>query len=135
MIRLAMLGTGTIAHSHAQAAQSIAGCDLVAVVNHRPESMARFAEAYAIPRQYATLDALIAEGGIDALIVGTPNALHAAQAIAALNAGVHVLLEKPMAMNATEAGAIVAASESSAALLQVAHCLRFIPDLAAHCAT
>lgn len=131
MIRLAMLGTGTIAHSHALAAKSTAGCELVAVVNHRPRSMAQFADIYEVPRQYASLDALIAEGGIDALIVGTPNALHAEQAIAALNAGIHVLLEKPMAMNATEARAILAASESSAALLQVAHCLRFIPDLAA----
>lgn len=131
MIRLAMLGAGSIAHSHAQAARSLAGCKLVAVVNHRPHSMARFADAYAVPRQYLSLDTLIAEGGIDAVIVGTPNALHAEQAIAALNAGMHVLLEKPMAMNATEARAILAASESSSALLQVAHCLRFIPDLAA----
>ena len=131
MIRLALLGTGTIARSHAEAAQSIAGCDLVAVVNHRPESMARFATSYDIPRQYATIDALIADGDVDAVIVGTPNFLHAGQSIAALNAGLHVLLEKPMALNSTEARAIFAASESSAALLQVAHCLRFVPDLAA----
>jgi len=131
VIRLAMLGTGSIAQSHAGAAQSIADCEIVAVVNHRPESMAQFANAYNVPRQYATLDALIADGDIDAVIVGTPNALHAEQSIAALNAGIHVLLEKPMAMNATEARAILAASESSAALLQVAHCLRFIPDLEA----
>ena len=131
MIRLAMLGTGTIAHSHAQAAQSTADCQLTAIVNHRPESMARYAGEYGIKRQYANLDALIAAGGIDAVIVGTPNALHAEQAIAALDAGIHVLLEKPMAMNAVEARAILAASESSSGLLQVAHCLRFIPDLAA----
>ncbi len=131
MMRLALLGTGTIAHAHAVAAQSIASCELAAVVNHRPGSLTRFAAEFGIPRQYATLRALIADGGIDALIVGTPNALHAEQSITALNAGIHVLLEKPMALNATEARAILAASESSAALLQVAHCLRFIPDLAA----
>lgn len=131
MIRLALLGAGTIAYSHAEAARSIANCELAAVVNHRPESMARFAAAHGIQRQYTTLDALIADGDIDAVIVGTPNALHAGQAIAALNAGIHVLLEKPMALNATEARAILAASESATALLQVAHCLRFIPDLPA----
>ena len=131
MIRLALLGTGTIAQSHAQAAGSVAGCELAAVVNHRPESMARFAAEFGISRQYATLDALIADGEVDAVIVGTPNALHAEQTITALNAGFHVLLEKPMALNATEARVILAASESSTALLQVGHCLRFIPDLAA----
>lgn len=41
MIRLAMLGTGTIAQSHAGAAQEIADCEIAAVVNHRPESMAQ----------------------------------------------------------------------------------------------
>ena len=131
MIRLAMLGTGLIARTHAEAARSVAACELAAVVNHRQASMARFADAYAVPCQYATVDALIEADAADAVIVATPNALHAEQAIAALNAGIHVLLEKPMAMNATEARAILAASESSPALLQVAHCLRFIPDLAA----
>lgn len=66
---------------------------------------------------------------MDALVVGTPNYLHAPQTIAALNAGVHVMVEKPMAMNAREAYQMMEASQKSGALLMVAHCWRFDPEV------
>ena len=81
MIKLAVIGTGTIAQLHASAAQSLAGCELVAVVNHRPESMARFAVNYGIAQQYLSLEILITDGEVDAIISGTPNALHTWQSI------------------------------------------------------
>jgi predicted dehydrogenase len=58
-------------------------------------------------------------------VIGTPNFLHLPQAIAALESGVHVLVEKPMAMNAAEAEQMLTASRKSGALLMVAHCWRF----------
>jgi predicted dehydrogenase len=66
---------------------------------------------------------------VDALIVGTPNYLHAPQTMAALNAGMHVMVEKPMAMNAQEAEQMCEAAEKSGALLMVAHCWRFDRDV------
>jgi predicted dehydrogenase len=66
---------------------------------------------------------------VDALVIGTPNFLHAPQAIAALKAGVHVLVEKPMAMNAREAEKMMNASAQSGATLMVAHCWRFDEDV------
>ena len=54
------------------------------------------------------MEELLKDGGADALVVGTPNFLHAPQVMAALEAGIPVLVEKPMAMDAFEAGQILA---------------------------
>ena len=123
-MKIAFAGTGYINKIHAQAAQS-SGAELVAVVNHKAESMVAFAHEFGIPRQYRTIEDLLKDGSVDALIVGTPNSLHAPQTIAALQAGVHVMVEKPMAMNAQEAERMCEASEKSDARLMVAHCWRF----------
>ncbi len=127
-LRIAFAGTGYINKVHAQAAQNI-GLELVAIVNHKAESMVEFSKRFGIARQYETVDAMLKEGGVDALVVSTPNYLHAPQTIAALNAGVHVMVEKPMALNAAEAQQMNAAAEKSGALLMVAHCWRFDPDV------
>lgn len=124
-LRLAFTGTGYISKIHAQAAQRLPGVEVTAVVNHHPDSRQVFAEQFAIARQYDSIDALLADGDIDAVSVNTPNHRHAPESIAALEAGVHVMVEKPMAMNAAEAAAMLAASRRSGVLLMVAHCWRF----------
>ena len=128
-LRIAFTGTGYISKVHAQAAKNLPGVELTAVVNHRPESMAAFAGEFGIPRQYADVAGLLKADGVDALVVSTPNYLHAPETIAALKAGVHVMVEKPMAMNAAEAAGMVEASRESGALLMVAHCWRFDPEV------
>jgi predicted dehydrogenase len=128
-LKIAFTGTGYISKIHAQAARAQPDTELVAVVNHRPESMAAFAAEFGIPRQYANVAGLLQAGQVDALVVSTPNYLHAPESIAALNAGVHVMVEKPMAMNAAEAEAMLVAGQSSGALLMVAHCWRFEPEV------
>ena len=124
-IRMAFTGTGHISRVHARAAQSIDGVQLAAVVNHRAESRADYAAQFGIQRQYGTVEELLADGGIDALSVNTPNYLHAPQSTAALEAGIHVMVEKPMAMDAPQAAAMQRASRASGAKLMVAHCWRF----------
>jgi predicted dehydrogenase len=127
-MRIAFAGTGYISKIHALAAQNC-GAELAAVVNHKSESMAAFAGSFGIPNQYETVEEVLMDGKVDALIVATPNYLHAPQTIAALNAGVHVMVEKPMAMNALEAEQMCDAAERSGALLMVAHCWRFDTDV------
>ena len=127
-MKFAFAGTGYINKVHARAAQNC-GAELVAVVNHKPESMAIFAKEFGIPRQYETVEALLNDGKVDALIVSTPNYLHKSQTIAALRAGVNVMVEKPMAMNALEAEEMCEVAEKSGALLMVAHCWRFDPEV------
>jgi predicted dehydrogenase len=123
-LRIAFTGTG-FSKYHARAAQAAHDVALTAVVNHRPESMAEFAAEFGVPRQHSNVEALLAEGGIDGLVISTPNYLHVSEALAALRAGVHVMVEKPMAVNAAEAAAMQEASQESGALLMVAHCWRF----------
>lgn len=127
-MKIAFAGTGYINKVHAQAAQNL-GLELVAVVNHKADSMTEFGTRFGIARQYETVEALLKDGGVDALVISTPNYLHAPQSIAALKAGVHVMVEKPMAMNAAEAKQMNEAAEKSGALLMVAHCWRFDPDV------
>ena len=127
-IKLAFAGTG-FSQVHARFAQTMPDVEMVAIVNHRAESMAAFADTFNIPRQYTRMEDLLADGNVDAISINTPNYLHAPQANAALNAGVHVMVEKPMAMNAVEAQAMVDAAAQSDALLMVAHCFRFDPEV------
>ena len=124
-LKIAFTGTGHISRVHARAARGLADLEAVAVVNHRPGSMADFSAQFSIERQYASVKGLLADGGPDILCVSTPNYLHAPQAIAALEAGIHVLVEKPMALDAAEAEAMRRASDRSGAKLLVAHCWRF----------
>jgi predicted dehydrogenase len=124
-IKLALTGTGYIADVHARAAQQLPDVELEAVVNLHPDSIPPFAEKYGMPRRYTRIEELLEEGGVDAVVVATPNYLHAPQSIAALEAGVHVFVEKPMAMDGEEARRMARAAEASAAILLVAHCWRF----------
>jgi predicted dehydrogenase len=127
-MKIAFAGTGYINKVHARAAQT-AGLELVAVVNHKKDSMSEFGKEFNIERQYEKLEDMLKDGNLDALVVSTPNYLHAPQTIAALNAGVHVMVEKPMAMNGDEAKQMCEAADKSGATLMVAHCWRFDPDV------
>ena len=64
-LRIAFTGTGHMACTHAQAAQCLPDVELVAVVNHRPESRAAYAERFGIARQYDSVEALLADGAVD----------------------------------------------------------------------
>jgi predicted dehydrogenase len=130
-MRIALLGTGWIMDFHARAALEHPGAELVAAANWREPSLRRLAERYGIARITTDWRTLAADPSVDAVVIGTPNALHAAQAVAFLEAGKHVLVEKPMAPTVAEAEAMVAAARGAGAFLMVAHCWRFHPDVRA----
>ena len=128
-MKIAFSGAGYIANIHAQAAQNQPDVELVAVVEKFSDKSGVFAKKFGVKCCYTSVDELLDEGGIDALVICTPNFLHAPQAIAALERGVHVMVEKPMAMNAPEAEQMCEAAEKSGATLMVAHCWRFDKDV------
>ncbi len=128
-MKIAFSGAGYIINIHAQAAQAQKDVELVAVVEKFSDKAARLSEKFGIRKQFETVEQLLKWGGVDALVIGTPNFLHAPQAIAALKAGVHVMVEKPMAMNARQAEKMLEASAKSGAKLMVAHCWRFDEDV------
>jgi predicted dehydrogenase len=130
-LRVALLGSGWIMDYHARAVIEHPGAELVAASSWREPSLARLAERHGIGRTTTDWRELAADPDVDAAVIGTPNALHAPQAVAFLEAGKHVLVEKPMARNLEEADAMLAAVVRSGARLMVAHCWRFHPDVLA----
>jgi predicted dehydrogenase len=129
MIRLAIAGAGYISKIHATAALSLPDVELTAVVDRYHATAQSFAKDYNLNRSYKNVDYLLKDGGIDAIVIGTPNYLHFPQAITALDNGIHVLVEKPMSMNSRQAYQMLEASQKSGALLMVAHCWRFDPEV------
>jgi len=129
-MRVALFGCGWIQDFHARGVQAC-GHEVVAVANHREQTAKAFAERHGIAEVTTDWAALAADPAIDAAIVATPNVLHAPQTIACLEAGTHVLVEKPMATDVDECDAMIAAAAGSGASLMVAHCWRFHPDVRA----
>ncbi|HYM13643.1 MAG TPA: Gfo/Idh/MocA family oxidoreductase, partial [Bryobacterales bacterium] len=97
---------------------------LYGVVSRDPEK----GRAYA-PQVWTTLEQALEDPAAEAVYVATPVALHAPQSIAALRAGRHVLCEKPLAMNYSEACAMVRAAEEAGVQFGVAYYRRFYPKL------
>src|SRR5436305_1712020 len=124
-LQVALFGSGWIADFHARGVLEHPGAELVAAANWREESLAALAERHGIPRVTTDWRELAADPSIEAVMVATPNALHAPQTVACLAAGKHVLVEKPMARTLAECEAMLAAAEESGARLMVAHCWRF----------
>jgi predicted dehydrogenase len=131
MTGVALLGSGWIQDFHARAVDAYEGADLAAVANWREESARTLAERHGIPRVTTRWEDLVDAPDVDAAVVSTPNALHAAQAIAFLRAGKPVLVEKPMAITLAECDAMIDASERAGASLMVAHCWRFRDEVIA----
>ena len=124
-MRVALIGSGWIQDFHARGVLAYPGGELVAVANHREESARALAERHGIREVTTDWRSLAGRADVDAVVVGTPNALHAEQSIAFLEAGTPVLVEKPMAVSVAECDAMIAASRAGGAPLMVAHCWRF----------
>jgi myo-inositol 2-dehydrogenase/D-chiro-inositol 1-dehydrogenase len=111
-MRIGLVGYGAWGRVHAQVIARIPALTLASVVCGDDES-ARAAAALAGVRVLRDYDALLRDPGIDLIDIVTPNHLHADMAIAALAAGKHVLLEKPMATTLADARRVVEAAERS----------------------
>ncbi len=123
-LRVAVVGVGPMGAGHVKHYKDLPGCDLVAVVDSDP---ARRAEAALKSGARAYGDARDLLGNVDAVSIATPTSSHRALAEMFLEAGVHVLVEKPMAPSTEDAEAMLAAAKRSRAVLQVGHIERFNP--------
>jgi predicted dehydrogenase len=112
-VRLALIGTGGMAGNHAKRFKEIRGCRLVAAVDVSRPRVEAFAVEHGIPHVFDSLDSLLAWDQFDAVSIVTPDAFHAAQSIRCLQAGKHVLCEKPLALNHADARKMVAAARKS----------------------
>ncbi len=124
-LRAVVLGYGFIGDMHARAAAAIADVEVVGVAGHRLDRASEFASRHGIGRVTTDWASLCAEPDIDLVIVGTPNALHAEQAIHALDHAKHVLVEKPMATTVDDADRMIAAADRAQRTLAVGHMWRY----------
>ncbi|MDR6125081.1 UDP-N-acetylglucosamine 3-dehydrogenase [Bacillus sp. SLBN-46] len=127
-LRVAVIGCGSIAqHRHLPEYKANKHVELVAVCDINEERAKEVAEKFGA-KAYTSYEELLNAGGVDAVSVCTPNYLHAPISIAALQAGVHVLCEKPMATSKQEAEAMIAAAKECGKKLMIAHNQRFVPS-------
>ncbi|MCX7005928.1 MAG: Gfo/Idh/MocA family oxidoreductase [Kiritimatiellaeota bacterium] len=118
LIRIGIVGAGTNTRAkHIPGLRAQPGVEIVCVCNRSRESGADAARELGIPRVHAHWQDVVADSAVDAVVIGTWPYLHAPITLAALAAGKHVLTEARMAMNATEAHAMLAAAQAHPQLI------------------
>lgn len=106
-IRVGVIGTSWWADlTHLPGLRARGDVEVSGLCGRDPARLAAMAAKHHVPETYADWRELVARGRLDALVVSTPNALHREQALAALDAGLHVLCEKPLALTAADALAL-----------------------------
>ena len=124
-----VVGTGFGARVHVPALRA-AGFDVLALVGRDPDRTARRAERLEVEYSCTALADALAIPGIDAVTIAAPPAAHAPLAIEACDAGRHVICEKPFALDAAEAAAMVTAADGAGVTALVGHEFRWAPDRA-----
>ncbi len=119
-----LVGASTIASEHMIAAIRANGHEIVSVLSGNADRGADYAARHGIPENTTELDALLTAPGIDAVYISTTNEKHHPQALAAIDAGKHVLCEKPLAMTVAEATEMVRAAEARGVVFATNHHLR-----------
>ncbi len=122
--RVALIGCGKVGHIHAAALIQQPDAELVAVCDAQPERAAAFAAQYG-GQPFSDVAALLRDTRPDAVLIATPHPLHAVPAVAAAEAGTHVLVEKPLAANLADCDAMIAAARKSGVQLGVVSQRRF----------
>ena len=127
-LRAAVVGLGSPGRSHMAGYTACPGVQVVAVCDPNAELLVRVADDYAVEARYSSYEKMLAGEQIDVVSVATPNHVHADPAVAALNSGMHVLVEKPMARTCAEARLMVDAAERNDRMLEVTFNKRFGSD-------
>ncbi|MCM3696108.1 Gfo/Idh/MocA family oxidoreductase [Microbacterium oleivorans] len=127
-LRWGILATGGIAHAFTSDLKT-AGRTVTAVGSRRLESAREFAERYAIPRAHGSYEDLVADPEVDIVYVATPHSHHLAGAALALEHGKHVLIEKPLTLDADQAVAIRDLAADHGLLAMEAMWTRYLPHM------
>jgi len=126
-IRAALIGTGFMGRAHAEALHRLGNVQIAAVASSDEARAREFAARYEIDRATGDYRTILGDARVDAVHVLTPNALHREIALAALEAGKHVVCEKPLTVSVAEARELVTAAERSGLANCVEHNLRYYP--------
>jgi 1,5-anhydro-D-fructose reductase (1,5-anhydro-D-mannitol-forming) len=141
MLRVAIVGFGLMGRMHFQKCRTFPEVEVTAVCDTNARLFEKesgvtgnIAAVQGIDLTgvgcYTDFDRMLAEAGLDAVLITLPTFLHAEYSIRALRAGLHVLCEKPMALSIAECRRMIAAAKKSGRVLQIGHCIRFWPEYA-----
>ena len=129
VLKAALVGVGVAGQvSHIPAWKKLEGVELVTLVDRDQEKAQRVAQRFGVPNATTAIDEVLEDPEIDMVDICTPNFLHAPLAIAALESGKHVLVERPIARNAAETEKMVKAADKADRLLVCALAHRFRED-------
>ncbi len=126
-LRVGVIGLGRFGALHLSAWAGVGAANVVAVASRSAERAEELAERWDVPRTYTNWRDLVIDPAVDAVVVATDWTRHADPTVAALRAGKHVLVEKPIATTLEDADQMLSAWRESGRLLMVGHVLRFDP--------
>ncbi|MBI2951262.1 Gfo/Idh/MocA family oxidoreductase [bacterium] len=125
-LRLAVVGCGSVSRHHLNAIQKCDRAELAAVVSRDEARRTAAARDYGAARACSAYEDVLTDPGIDAVVLCTPSPLHFAHAMAALQAGKRVLVEKPLAESHADGATLVTEAERRGLTLMSAQCCRFL---------
>lgn len=129
-VRYGILGFGGFAErAIAPAIKESPNSELIAIQKRSLDEARAKAQQFNIPYAFSSAEELVNHPEVDAVFIASPNGLHAEQTLLAAKAGKHVLVEKPMAINAAEARMMIEACKKYKVKLMVAHMVRFSPAI------
>jgi predicted dehydrogenase len=120
VLRVGVIGVGWAGQQHLAAYDALPGVEIAAIAGLEDAVRIELAEQYGVERHVPRWEDLLEEPGLDAVSVAVPTFLHAPIAVAALERGLHVLSEKPIARSVAEADAMVEAARTAGRILDVA---------------
>ncbi len=127
-LRIGILGAARIAPAAVvRPGRRLTGVEVVSVAARDPARARQFAERHRLPRTHDSYEALVADPAIDAVYIPLPTGLHGRWTLAAIEAGKHVLCEKPFAANAEEAAAVAGRAQSGRTVVMEAFHYRYHP--------
>jgi UDP-N-acetylglucosamine 3-dehydrogenase len=126
-LRIGVIGLGWFGEIHCETIVGVASLELTALCTRTPDRLAALAGKFGVAKTFTNYHDLLADPEIDAVSICTMWDQHTEPAIAALEAGKHVFLEKPIASTVADARSILAASKRSKGILSIGHIVRFNP--------
>jgi predicted dehydrogenase len=117
-VSIGLIGGGNITDTHARAVRAVAGAEVAAIYGTNPEKVQRLSKEHG-GAAYTDLDSFLAHRPLDMVVVGSPSGVHAAQGIAAVRKGLHVLVEKPIDITTERADALIAEADKAGVKLGV----------------
>jgi 2-hydroxy-4-carboxymuconate semialdehyde hemiacetal dehydrogenase len=127
-MKVALAGQGAFGIKHLEAIQNIPGIEVVSLAGGRPAGTEEVAKKWKIPHWTSDFGETLKQPGIEAVIIASPTQVHAAQAIQAMRAGKHVLIEIPIADTLADSEEILQVAQQTGVVAMAGHVRRFNPS-------